>query len=132
MGVRQSVQVNQPTLWPGAIAHWGSACPEEILPAQERSRSVRTIHFEPVRPAPILARGRRAFWSTMPGKTLMAALSSNALTGTILMCVGLPGLIPLPWPRPFAIFAYPMVSCLVVNGAVKIGTIERRMPTAVV
>ena len=63
----------------------------------------------------VSARQRRSFWSTMPSKTLMAALIADALTGTILTRVGLPGLMSLSWPQTFAICAYAMVSCLVVN-----------------
>ena len=77
------------------------------------------------------ARERRAFWSTMPSKSLMAALSADALTGTMLTRVGLPGLTPLPWPQTLAIFGYAMVSCLVVNDAVKVAMIKWRVPTAV-
>ena len=79
----------------------------------------------------VSARERRAFWSTMPSKSLMAALLADALTGTILTRVGLPGLIALPWPHTLAIFAYAMVSCLVVNDAVKVVMIKWRVPTAV-
>jgi hypothetical protein len=79
----------------------------------------------------VSARERRAFWSTMPSKSLMAALLADALTGTILTRVGLPGLMPLPWPHTLAIFAYAMVSCLVVNDAVKVVMIKWRVPTAV-
>jgi hypothetical protein len=53
--------------------------------------------------AVVSARERRA--STMPSKTLTAALIADALTGTILTRVGLQGLIPLPWPQTFAVFA---------------------------
>jgi plasma-membrane proton-efflux P-type ATPase len=77
------------------------------------------------------ARERRAFWSTMPSKSLMAALLADALTGTILTRVGLPGLMPLPWPQTLLIFGYAMVSCLLVNDAVKVMTIKWRVPTAV-
>ena len=77
------------------------------------------------------ARERRAFWSTMPSKALMAALIADALTGTLLTRVGLPGLMPLPWSQTLAIFAYAMVSCLVVNDAVKVMMIKSRVPTAI-
>ena len=77
------------------------------------------------------ARERRWFWSTMPSKSLMAALTADALAGTILALVGLPGLAPLPWEQMLAIFAYAMVSCLVVNDAVKVAMIRWRVPTAV-
>jgi H+-transporting ATPase len=79
----------------------------------------------------VSARERRAFWSTMPSKALMAALLADALVGTILTRVGLPGLMPLPWSQTLAIFAYAMVSCLVVNDAVKVVMIKWRVPTAI-
>ena len=53
------------------------------------------------------------------------------LTGTILTRVGLPGLRPLPWSQTLAIFVYAMVSCLVVNDAVKVVMIKWRVPTAI-
>jgi magnesium-transporting ATPase (P-type) len=77
------------------------------------------------------ARERRAFWSTLPSKALMAALTADALVGTILTRVGLPGLMPLPWGQTLTIFAYAMVSCLVVNDVLKIVMIKWRVPSAV-
>jgi plasma-membrane proton-efflux P-type ATPase len=79
----------------------------------------------------VSARERRAFWSTMPSKALVAALMADALTGTILTRVGLPELIPLPWAQTLAIFAYAVVSCLVVNDALKVMMIKWRVPTAI-
>jgi hypothetical protein len=73
----------------------------------------------------VSARERRAFWSTMPSKALMAALVADALTGTILAHVGLPGLMPLPWSQTLAIFTYAMVACLVVNDTLKVVMIKR-------
>ena len=46
--------------------------------------------------------------------------------GTVLTRVGLPGLMPLPWAQTLAIFAFAMVSCLVVNDAVKVAMIRWR------
>jgi H+-transporting ATPase len=37
----------------------------------------------------------------------------------------------LPWGQTLAIFAYAMVSCLVVNDAVKVAMIKWRVPSAV-
>lgn len=79
----------------------------------------------------VSARERRCFWATMPSKSLMAALTADAVVGTILALVGLPGLAPLPWWQMLAIFGYAMVSCLVVNDAVKVTLIKRLVPTAV-
>jgi plasma-membrane proton-efflux P-type ATPase len=75
----------------------------------------------------VSARERSWFWATMPSKTLIAALIADALTGTILTRVGLPGLLPLPWLQTLAIFAYAMVSCLVVNDIIKVVMIKWRV-----
>jgi len=42
-----------------------------------------------------------------------------------------PGLAPLRWEQMVTIFGYAMVSCLVVNDAVKVILIKRLVPTAV-
>ncbi len=79
----------------------------------------------------ISARERRWFWTTMPSKTLIGALTLDALVGTTLTFVGLPDLMPLPWWQTLAILGYAMVSCLVVNDAVKVSMIRWRVPLAV-
>jgi H+-transporting ATPase len=79
----------------------------------------------------VSARERRWFWSTMPSKALLAALVADALTGTVLTRVGLPGLMPLPWSQTLMIFAYALVSCLVVNDAVKVVMMKWRVPAAI-
>ncbi|MEP7152182.1 MAG: HAD-IC family P-type ATPase, partial [Nitrospira sp.] len=79
----------------------------------------------------VSARERRWFWATVPSKTFQLALVAEALTGTILTRVGIPGLTPLPWWQTFAIFGYAMVSCLIVNDAVKVALIRRLVPHAV-
>ena len=73
----------------------------------------------------VSARERRWFWATMPSKTLTAALAAEVLVGTVLTFVGLPDLTPLPGWQLLAIFGYAMVSCLVVNDAVKVAMIKR-------
>lgn len=78
----------------------------------------------------VSARERRWFWATMPSKTLVAALVLNVLAGTVLTLVGLPSLRPLPWWQTLAVFGYAMVSCLVVNDAVKVAMIHWRVPAA--
>ena len=79
----------------------------------------------------VSARERRWFWATMPSKSLIAALTTEALVGTILALVGLPGLAPLPWDQMLAIFGYAAVACLVVNDALKVVMIKRLVPNAV-
>ncbi len=59
------------------------------------------------------------------------ALVADALMGTVLTRVGLPGLMPLPWSQMFAVFTYAMVSCLIVNDAIKVIMIRWRVPRAV-
>ena len=79
----------------------------------------------------VSARERRWFWATIPSKSLMTALTADALVGTILALVGLPGLAPLPWWQMLAIFGFAMVSCLIVNDAVKVLLIRWRVPWSV-
>jgi hypothetical protein len=79
----------------------------------------------------VSVRERGWFWATMPGKSFMASLAAGAMAGTVLTFVGLPGLTPLPWWQTIAIFAYAMVSCLVVNDALKVAMIKWRVPNAV-
>jgi H+-transporting ATPase len=79
----------------------------------------------------VSARERRWFWATMPSKTLLAAVMADALTGTVLTLVGLPGLMPLPWWQTLTVFGYAMVSCLAVNDALKVAMIKWRVPMAV-
>ena len=79
----------------------------------------------------VSARERRWFWSTMPSKTLVAALLADAVTGTVLTFVGLPDLTPLPVWQTLAILAYGIVACLVVNDAIKVALIKWRVPSAV-
>jgi len=72
----------------------------------------------------VSARERRRFWATLPSKMCLSALATDALLGTIVTYVGLPGLLPLPWWQTLAIFAYAAVSCLVLNDTVKVAMIS--------
>lgn len=78
----------------------------------------------------ISVRERRAFWATQPSKTFMLAISADAVAGTALTFVGLPGLVPLPWIQTIVIFGYAIVACLVVNDAIKVVIIRRWVPAA--
>jgi hypothetical protein len=79
----------------------------------------------------VSARERHWFWATMPSKTFLSAIAADAIVGTALTFLGLPGLTALPWWQPLAIFAYAMVSCLVVNDALKVAMIKWRVLNAV-
>jgi H+-transporting ATPase len=78
----------------------------------------------------VSTRERRWFWATKPSTILMVTLLSDAFIGTLLTFAGLPGLMPLPWREELAILAYAMVSCLLVNDAVKVMMIKWRVPRA--
>ena len=75
----------------------------------------------------VSARERHWFWATLPSKTFLLALAADAIIGTVLTFVGLPGLMPLPWWQTLAVFAYAMVACLVLNDAVKVAMIKWRV-----
>ena len=53
----------------------------------------------------VSARERSWFWATLPSKTFLLALATDAFLGTLLTRVGLPGLRPLSWSQTFLIFA---------------------------
>jgi len=79
----------------------------------------------------VSARERHWFWATLPSKTFLAAITADALVGTVLTFIGLPGLKSMPWWQTLEIFVYAMVSCLVINDAVKVAMIKWRVPNAV-
>jgi H+-transporting ATPase len=79
----------------------------------------------------VSARERHWFWATLPSKTFLSAIAADAVTGTVLTFVGLPGLLPLPWWQTLAIFGYALVSCLAVNDAIKVALIKWWVPNAV-
>jgi hypothetical protein len=79
----------------------------------------------------VSARERSWFWATLPSKTFLSALVADALVGTVLTLVGLPGLMQLPWSQTLVIFAYAIVSCLVINDVVKVAMIKWRVLNAV-
>ena len=80
----------------------------------------------------VSARERRWFWATLPSNTFLFALAADAITGTALIFVGLPGLMPLAWWQTLAVFVYAMLACLGVNDAVKVAMIKWRVLNAVV
>lgn len=79
----------------------------------------------------VSARERHGFWATLPSKTFMLASAADAVAGTALTRVGLPGLMPFPSGQTLAIFVYAMISCLVANDAVKVAMIKWLVPDAV-
>jgi hypothetical protein len=101
--------------------------PPNAKPPDISSASVPdTLVALPLNPDIVSARERRWFWATMPSKTLVTALIADALAGTLLTRVGLPGLMPLPWWQALVIFAYAMISCLVINDSAKVAIIKWR------
>jgi plasma-membrane proton-efflux P-type ATPase len=73
----------------------------------------------------VSARERGHFWTTAPGKSLVAALVADTVIGTLLTRIGLPGLVPLPWPETLCILGFAMVSCLGLNDALKVALMRR-------
>ena len=72
----------------------------------------------------VSARERRWFWATMPSKAVVAAVMAEVLLGTVVTYAGLPGLVPLPWWQTLSVFVCAMVSCLVVNDALKVAMVK--------
>jgi H+-transporting ATPase len=68
----------------------------------------------------VSARERRWSWSTMPSTPVLLAVAAEVVIGTAVTFVHLPALTRLPWVDMGMLFAYAMVSCLLVNDAVKV------------
>ena len=79
----------------------------------------------------VSVRERRPFWSSRPSQTLLAASFGDIAVGTGITRLGLPGLAALPWSRTAAIFAYVLISSLVVNDTLKVAMIKWRFPSLV-
>jgi plasma-membrane proton-efflux P-type ATPase len=79
----------------------------------------------------VSVRERHWFWATLPSKIFLSTLAAEAIAGAVLTFVGLPGLMPLPWWQTLTVFGYAMVSCLVVNDALKVAMIKWRVLNAV-
>jgi len=79
----------------------------------------------------VSARERRGFWATLPSKTFMAAISADAIIGTLLTYAGLPGFTPLAIWQTSGIFLYALIASLVANDALKVQLIKWRIPRAV-
>jgi len=78
----------------------------------------------------VSARERRRFWATLPSKTFQSAIAADAIIGTALTRLGLPGLSPLPWWQTLTVFVYAMVACLILNDSLKVAMIKWRIPAA--
>ena len=70
-------------------------------------------------------RERRRFWASRPSGTLMLVLALDAVVGTALSTIGVPGLAPLPWVETLAVFGYAMICCLLVNDLLKAALTKR-------
>jgi magnesium-transporting ATPase (P-type) len=70
-------------------------------------------------------REEQRFWASMPSRTLLVTLALDAIVGTLLSTVGMPGLPPLPWAQTIAVFTYAMLCSLGLNDMVKVKLIRR-------
>jgi plasma-membrane proton-efflux P-type ATPase len=70
-------------------------------------------------------RERRRFWASRPSRTLILVLALDAVVGTALSTIGVPGLAPLPWRETLAVFSYAMICCLLVNDLLKAALTKR-------
>jgi plasma-membrane proton-efflux P-type ATPase len=80
----------------------------------------------------VSARERRWFWSSRPSTTFLLALTADAVVGSALTLVELPGLHALPPVEMLGLFGYAMIACLGLNDTLKVVMIRRLVPVAVV
>ena len=72
----------------------------------------------------VSARERRHFWTSWPSGTLIAALCLDAVAGTALSVVGIPGLTPVPWHETVFVLLAAM-TCSLINDVVKTALFRR-------
>jgi plasma-membrane proton-efflux P-type ATPase len=70
-------------------------------------------------------RERGHFWASRPSKTLLLALGTEFVGGTVLSSVGIPGLVAIPVWVTLTSMAYAFVFSLWVNDALKVVWIRR-------
>jgi len=70
-------------------------------------------------------RERGRFWDSMPSKTLLTAVGVDLVVGTLIATFGIPGLEPLPLAITAFVFAYSLLSSLVINDWIKHQIIKR-------
>lgn len=66
-----------------------------------------------------VARERGNFWSSMPSRTLLAAMGFDVLTGIVVATFGILGFKPLPFEMSAFVLAYSLGFSLVLNGLAK-------------
>jgi magnesium-transporting ATPase (P-type) len=72
----------------------------------------------------VSARERHWFWSSLPSRPFMAALAGDAIVGTAMTFLGLKGLPCLPVWQTLVVLGYAIVSCLLLNEAIKVAMIR--------
>lgn len=71
-------------------------------------------------------RERRWFWASRPSGILTLALLVDAVVGTVISTVGVPGLAPLPWTQTLFVFGYALIFGLLVNDVLKVTMMRSR------
>jgi H+-transporting ATPase len=70
-------------------------------------------------------RERRPFWSSRPSGVLTMALLFDAVAGTGLCMVGIPGLMPLGWNQTIMVLASATFCSLAINDVIKAALFKR-------
>jgi plasma-membrane proton-efflux P-type ATPase len=70
-------------------------------------------------------RERRRFWASRPSGILTLALVLDAVVGTFLSTIGIPGLAPLPWTQTVFVCSYAMIFALLINDVLKVAMMNR-------
>jgi H+-transporting ATPase len=69
-------------------------------------------------------RERRWFWTSRPSGILALALLLDAVVGTVVSTIGVPGLTPLPWTQTVFVFSYALIFALLVNDVLKVAMVR--------
>jgi plasma-membrane proton-efflux P-type ATPase len=70
-------------------------------------------------------RERRWFWASRPSGILALALLLDAVVGTVISTIGVPGLAALPWTQTLFVFSYALIFALLINDGLKVAMMRR-------
>ncbi len=73
----------------------------------------------------LVVREKSYFWTSLPSKTLMAALGGDFIVTILISAFGIPGLTPIPAGHILLALAWYFVFALIVNDLIKVGLLKR-------
>jgi H+-transporting ATPase len=69
-------------------------------------------------------RERRFFWKSHPSKILLTSIIGSLIAGTVLVTIGIPGLVAVPIIQTLIVLSFTALFSLVINDIAKVGIVK--------